>query len=88
MRKRKGFEQPHSQSLSKMDPDRHEVLFYICRIRGNYCQLRKQIVALSTSSSSCQQSFSLACSILAYSRKTLDELSKISVEHERHVARM
>ena len=60
-----------------MDPDGNKVLFCIYRIRGNYCQFRKQIVALSTSSSSCQQSFSFACSILEYSRKTLQESSKI-----------
>ena len=56
---REGVEQFRSQSLSKMDPGGNEVLFCICRIRGNYYQLRKQIVAISTSFSPSRQSFPL-----------------------------
>ena len=37
---------------------------------------------------SCYISLSFACSILAYSRKTLHDPSKIFVEHARHVAGM
>ena len=36
----------------------------------------------------CQQSLSIACSILKYPRTTLHESSKITVEHALHVARI
>ena len=36
----------------------------------------------------CQVMLSFACSILAFSRKTLHQSSKSFVEHAQHVARM
>ena len=53
------------------------------------CQpVKRWMLAKAKQSTPCWQILSFACSNLAYSTKTLHELSKIFVEHVPHVARI